>query len=501
MTVRKSRVAGQHIHLDNARTPSHEAETAPAGGNQRHTHAKSFPFMVRVAHSYLFILLVFGFFFIPWFNSSIMSLPHGSISNQVGKALLAVVILVADIEEGRQFRFGEIVLLLMAICLGLPTLFVTGDITSAAKYVFLVGSQVLIGSYYLGSGLSGVVDTDRLTKGRWDVSTRFLRVGAISLLLSMIANAALEYLLPDGLSSVTSYANGNYERYAMDLMGNKNSVIIYGILLLELAGMLFIRGWNRFLLPVALMMLLVTAVLSKSATTVLAMTALLLVFFFVLVVPSGKHCGWVVPVSAILSFVLALLLTYFQMSMLLPSRLLDVLQRSSSFTGRTSVWANAWSSIARLPMTGVGVSGNASTLLLDGYPHAHDFWVQTLFTGGIAGLLVFCLFIHALATAVERMSYRSRVKDALILSIWVFLMLFSLTEVIVSGLGGCTVFIVEALYAMTFSDPLVMPSTRHRNDRKRNQGRSAVHPHKNAVPVNPDRKASRPVPPLPPADM
>ncbi len=129
--------------------------------------------------------------------------------------------------------------------------------------------------------------------------------------------------------------------------------------------------------------------------------------------------------------------------------LLQVLSRSGSSdeitsgTGRTRIWAVVLELWSEQPLLGYG-SGAAkyilpkNPLLFTAAAHAHNLFLNILFSGGIIGL---CLFVSGLGVAGWRAVKRA---DRQALALFIFFMAYGITE---PTIGGLVSFVPMAFYA------------------------------------------------------
>lgn len=158
-----------------------------------------------------------------------------------------------------------------------------------------------------------------------------------------------------------------------------------------------LRGWRR---SGAILLLSVFVVLTGSSTGLVLLPIALLVYFFVRAFKSAKLTF---PVAIILSIVTAvpiggLILANFD-------RLLDVLGRDSTLTGRTILWDWGYMTWLQRPLLGWGFSGylngpdataiNTTVRQMQNYdvPHFHQSYLQTAVDLGVIGLLLLVVIL------------------------------------------------------------------------------------------------------------
>ncbi len=129
--------------------------------------------------------------------------------------------------------------------------------------------------------------------------------------------------------------------------------------------------------------------------------------------------------------------------------LLELLSRSGSSdeitsgTGRTRIWAVVLQLWSEQPLLGYG-AGSAKyilpkdPLLFSAAAHAHNLFLNVLFSGGAVGLL---LFLGALGTALRQAAGR---RDHGTIALLIFFMVYGITE---PTIGGLVSFVPMAFYA------------------------------------------------------
>jgi exopolysaccharide production protein ExoQ len=191
------------------------------------------------------------------------------------------------------------------------------------------------------------------------------------------------------------------------IVGNSSLLAMAALLALivfaiQLASKTVTRGWGWFWLVVAI----VTIGLTRSATIFVALAAVIVMALAALIVrrarsPRGRAYafGGIILVGAALAV----------LADVAQSRILELLGKSSDFTGRSTIWHEVITLAQQRPGAGWGWLGYwivwiapFDTLKKAGGvqpPHAHDAWLDVWLQLGFIGLVVFGALV--LATVVR----------------------------------------------------------------------------------------------------
>jgi exopolysaccharide production protein ExoQ len=132
---------------------------------------------------------------------------------------------------------------------------------------------------------------------------------------------------------------------------------------------------------------------SQAASAVLVMAALLACFFVLRQMHRGTRTVILVVVALLVVTVGSFFIDTIQ------SSVLQLFGKTSDLSGRTSIWAASWLSIAKHPLLGYGFHGfwrenneslTARALIPNHWdaPHAHNGYIETLLELGIVGLVI-----------------------------------------------------------------------------------------------------------------
>ena len=156
--------------------------------------------------------------------------------------------------------------------------------------------------------------------------------------------------------------------------------------------------WNAIVI-LYLALIAAIVVLAESGTGMIGVFAfvILSIIYSKKQMPKWLSVGYVATYSVIIF----LLIYFFNIQEKFDFLIVDVLNKDITFTGRTLIWNSAISVIKQHPLWGIGESSNLRALLY-GASHAHQYWLQLLVTGGIAGCsIVYTMYCFASRSLVK----------------------------------------------------------------------------------------------------
>lgn len=107
---------------------------------------------------------------------------------------------------------------------------------------------------------------------------------------------------------------------------------------------------------------------------------------------------------AIYSILIFVLIYQFGIQYYLDFIIVNLLHKTPEFTGRLYIWNNAISIINSNKIFGIG-SYSSYDWVLSGYMHAHQYWLQTLMSGGYVGAILMLLLYRITSSNLQRQKY------------------------------------------------------------------------------------------------
>ena len=125
-------------------------------------------------------------------------------------------------------------------------------------------------------------------------------------------------------------------------------------------------------------------------------------------------------VLVILAFFLAIVI--FRVQDIFKYIVVDMLKKDLTFTGRTLIWDNFMEHINLAPLIGYEVQTSEKMIFEYGAGHAHDYYLNVLFQGGIIALIAFFRVINV---TVKKITNQHFLKGSGILAMILFGYLFA----------------------------------------------------------------------------
>jgi len=268
--------------------------------------------------------------------------------------------------------------------------------------------------------------------------------------VTLVISLIMVYFYPDqgGL-----HTTGPHEGVWRGGFSHKNQ---YGTLL-ALSALPLIMLWMkwgrwRFVAGIPLLW----AILNSDSATALASTVGIIALLPLMRVLKLRHKILTGVLLALLPFVL-------MVSMLLmfnSDSVLQALGRSTTLTGRTTLWDASMDLIAQRPLGGWGLRGSFSPdspihdQITWGAQFAHNHWIDTMLETGIIGLI---LYVMALAIAVwQGVMYASRKGTLVALFPIVFLiqlhMILFATQSVLTMFDMAWIMFVAIVYGLAIAD-------------------------------------------------
>ncbi len=217
-----------------------------------------------------------------------------------------------------------------------------------------------------------------------------LKLLCLVLLVSAALSYAVELFLPGWVPVVEAHPgswNGVFPH--KNMLAKSMALLVAALLCLNPRSSL--GRWIKWIGMLAAAGLLVR---SQSASAMLVMAALLTCFFVIRQMHRGTKTVILVVIVALSVVTVG---SFFIDA--IQSSVLQMLGKSSDLSGRTSIWAASWLSIAKRPMLGYGFHGfwrenneslTARALIPNHWdaPHAHNGYIETLLELGVVGLVI-----------------------------------------------------------------------------------------------------------------
>ncbi len=366
------------------------------------------------------VVVAVAIIFIESANFRVRDIADKSIDLQVGLKLLGIALIIV---------------------LGLPT-FITRIRTGCAREPFLwilFISYVCLTATYAVTPLLAIVAAASLFGGfiyLWHICEVFGRQTLINTLISacfvLCLGSIVAYFFMPSLGRMDDWSDGAFISTSrlQGLFGTANAAGAAGAFGLILVWLLSdIRRRS-------LMFCAVTAVFgfcmlrSDNRMAVVAMAGCFLYLSF-----SKGHRGLK---TIILALALSILVVMFYA---FGDVLLDHMARSGSAdevlsgTGRTRIWAVVLQLSAEHPLFGLGYTSSGQILpknemLFAAAAHAHDMYLEVLFSGGIVGV---GLLIASLMASIKRAAENHAHAEV---GIIIFFLIYGITEPVMNGLVG-----------------------------------------------------------------
>jgi len=271
-----------------------------------------------------------------------------------------------------------LLILLFWILVALSTLINLGDYQELARAAF--SSLLLCSTLELGFA----------TNKRKTLSAFALVWGA---LVAINALTMLVYYSPDPLQrGMFRDGIGDSNYY---LLGQDNGTIFYSIPACILAMLYSIEKKSKISKKTLLFILFIgfAYITVFSGAGILSLVA---VFIIGVLARSKSFCSAAAKNLTIKKILLITAIVFISIVLLRSSNILTdniahVLNKSSTFTGRTRLWDITTEHISKKPILGYGIQHRALRLAMIPYGKAHNMILQILFNGGLAAFFVYLI--------------------------------------------------------------------------------------------------------------
>ncbi len=294
----------------------------------------------------------------------------------------------------------------------------------------------------------------------------FLQTVSEACFIGVVVSISLALLLPS-YGTMTYVSPGSWQ----GIFTHKNSLgrfAVFSLIVLLSVGHIWKRRWLRNA-GVILSILLVIG--SESATAIIALTT---VSIALLAISSKKASSTFLLLLIAFGPISVALISLYGIN--IPSLVLSSLDKSPTFSGRTTVWEQAYSYILSRPFTGFGLGGFwntefAATLRLrEGWhvPHAHNGVLEVGLQLGFPGIIMLLAVVASASRAAWRMRWRLENRFALF-------PLLAIVHALIYGVGEAfylrpNTFVQITLYA------LILYGGRHQFVPSRNYNKTHITP-------------------------
>lgn len=265
-------------------------------------------------------------------------------------------------------------------------------------------------------------------------SRKVLETVLVCMAILVFINFVSILLYPEGLYNIGSERNYYF-------LGHVNSIIYYVLPALVTALLLWRDGGGR------VMKLLCIGVIAIGIITELVVwsaTSLVGIAVFILLLVGRRLWENRRVVNVFSAFLAAsgttLLILFFQIQYQFQFFIENILRRSMDFTRRLRMWELTIRYIREKPWMGYGVEDITIRALKIGGPNAHNLFLELLYQGGIAEIIIWLLAMFCLMVELRRdkNSFAYIVISAAIMCV----MVMSITE---SSLGQTTLYLLLSL--------------------------------------------------------
>lgn len=287
----------------------------------------------------------------------------------VGK-LFSVGFILLHIKKIR-FNLVMVVIILLETALWISTLRAGTPLGSVSKQVISVTAFIFI--------------IDIMLK---EDAKRCIRVLYIIMELLIYTNVVSMLLFPNGLYHPLAVA-GTKKYY---FLGHQNAMGLYSTIAIVLGEFRLQVDedenykFRRLIFLEAVSIFYVIRV--WSVTSLLSVTCIIIINFYNRISKKGWRVS--LALSLVLNVLIFILVVLMQNLYFFSSFLQTVLRREVTLSGRTRLWSRAFSVFLQEPVWGVG-QGQGNEIF--GFATTHNRYMNTLFTGGIVGIVLFAILL------------------------------------------------------------------------------------------------------------
>jgi len=215
------------------------------------------------------------------------------------------------------------------------------------------------------------------------------------LTLYLLINLVTIIVYPNGLSR--SYKEGVYQSFGRWFLGGEN-VIGAVSLPLSIYGAVLYKKEKRFVYLFSVILSLGTVFWTNSATSIIG--GVIVGAYIIIKTISDKvrankeQTGKMILRVAILAIIfLFILIVLLNGTNIFSGIISNIFHKNLTLSGRFYVWNRVIELIKQRPILGYGFNNSQDNLGLIGNAHAHDYYLNILYTGGVLSLIVWLMMI------------------------------------------------------------------------------------------------------------
>lgn len=214
----------------------------------------------------------------------------------------------------------------------------------------------------------------------------------------------LEFLIYINLISVLVFPNGMYNNGVYDanwLLGYKNPMIRLFIPVCAIGLLISYKKYNKFNIRSKLLIIIsiITVILVDSSTGIVGM----LVFISMLLATRSKF--WREKITLFRGFIVYIISNFFVITgtaeRYISFFIEGILNRSMTFTGRTTIWEKTLELIREHLFIGIGDCPSEMMEAIIVGPHPHNYFLYILLQSGIIGIIILLLGIKSADKCVK----------------------------------------------------------------------------------------------------
>lgn len=243
-----------------------------------------------------------------------------------------------------------------------------------------------------------------------------------------IKNSLIVWGILLAINSITIFAfkqTTMYGRKDFYFLGNDNATIFESFIFIIYSAYLFIKVKKRIPIPMYILygLLFLTYLYAWSGNALSAVLAMIIIMAFRKTLLARKMSARGVVLVACSLFFLLFIVYHTQGS--LTTRLLDMLGKDYTYTGRTVIWDKMTPYIAKHPILGNGYNDYNDAVQKFGFNKAHNYIIQTAYTGGYTQLALVILGSLMIINNFYKNEKSKQARTVVMLSIIVFFIINS----------------------------------------------------------------------------
>lgn len=243
-----------------------------------------------------------------------------------------------------------------------------------------------------------------------------------------IKNSLIIWGMLLAINSITIFAfkrTTMYGRKDFYFLGNDNATIFESFIFIIYSAYLFIKAKKRIPIPIYILygLLFLTYLYAWSGNALSAILAMIIIIVFRKTHIARKMSARNVVLVTCLLFFLIFIVFHTQGSLI--TRFLDMLGKDYTYTGRTVIWDKMTPYIAKHPILGNGYDDYNDAVQKFGFNKAHNYIIQTVYTGGYLQLALVILGSLIIINNFYRNEKSKQARTVVMLSIIVFFIINS----------------------------------------------------------------------------